>query len=261
MMESTTRNWKKNDESDSRMEEKLKAAMSRREFARRAAIASASAAATASAVASLAAAQTVDGAPSLKSASVNTPPAALASAPGTAVEPSAPSQAQQSAALPKLLPESQAEVDSRIQAIFSQYGSRFSDQQKADIRRLCALAQPSLDRLRAYALENGDNPALYLKPLVEREKKPAAPQSAGSPHPGSASPTSHPANSPADPALASSPTRKTPTASASPASPSAQKNPAAATPAASTAPASPSASQATAPGISKTPPAGTAKKP
>jgi hypothetical protein len=74
--------------------------------------------------------------------------------------------------LPKLSPESQVEVDARIQTILSQYGSRFSDEQKADIRRLCAVAQPPLDRLRAYALENGDNPALYLKPLVEREKNP-----------------------------------------------------------------------------------------
>ena len=59
-----------------------------------------------------------------------------------------------------------------MHAIFGQYGSRFSDEQKADIRRLCELAQPPLDRLRAYALENGDNPALYLKPLVERGKNP-----------------------------------------------------------------------------------------
>ena len=72
----------------------------------------------------------------------------------------------------KLSPESRTEVDARIQAIFSQYGSRFSEEQKSDIRRLCELAQPPLDRLRAYALENGDNPALYLKPLVEREKNP-----------------------------------------------------------------------------------------
>jgi hypothetical protein len=76
--------------------------------------------------------------------------------------------------MPKLSPESHAEVEARIQSIFSQYGSRFSDAQKADIRRLCALAQPPLDRLRAYALENGDGPALYLKPLVEREKDPLA---------------------------------------------------------------------------------------
>ena len=80
--------------------------------------------------------------------------------------------AQQPAPLPKLSPESQAEVDSRIEAIFAQYGKRFSDEQKGDIRRLCAVAQPPLDRLRAYALENGDGPALYLKPLVEREKNP-----------------------------------------------------------------------------------------
>jgi hypothetical protein len=72
-----------------------------------------------------------------------------------------------------LSPEGQAEVDSRIQAIFSQYGSRLSDAQKTDIRRLSTEAQPSLDRLRAFATENGDGPGLYLKPLIEREKKPS----------------------------------------------------------------------------------------
>ena len=70
-----------------------------------------------------------------------------------------------------LSPESQSEAEARYQAILSVYGSRFSDEKKADIRRLCFAAQPSLDRLRAYTLENGDSPALYLKPLVEREKK------------------------------------------------------------------------------------------
>jgi hypothetical protein len=72
-----------------------------------------------------------------------------------------------------LSPESQAEVDSRIQSIFSKYGGRFSDAQKVDLRRLCKEAQPPLDRLRAYPTENGDGPALYLKPLMEREKKPS----------------------------------------------------------------------------------------
>jgi hypothetical protein len=81
-------------------------------------------------------------------------------------------QPQQPADMPKLSPESHAEVEARIQNILSQYGSRFSDAQKADLRRLCALAQPPLDRLRAYALDNGDSSALYLKPLVEREKNP-----------------------------------------------------------------------------------------
>jgi len=92
---------------------------------------------------------------------------------------------QQPANSPKLSPEGQAEVDSRIQSIFAQYGSRLSDAQKADIRRLSTEAQPSLDRLRAFATENGDGPALYLKPLMEREKKtspmPATPKPASAP--------------------------------------------------------------------------------
>jgi hypothetical protein len=74
---------------------------------------------------------------------------------------------------PKLSAESQAEMESRIQAVFAQYGSRLSDGQKADLRRLAAEGQAALDRVRAYAISNGDGPALYLKPLLEREKKPS----------------------------------------------------------------------------------------
>ena len=115
--------------------------LSRREFARRAALAS----------------------------------AVAAVAPGAAVSTSASTatpQPQQGADLPKLSPESHTEAEARVQTILNQYGGRFNDAQKADLRRLCFLAQPPLDRLRAYALENGDAPALYLKPLVEREKNP-----------------------------------------------------------------------------------------
>jgi hypothetical protein len=84
---------------------------------------------------------------------------------------------------PSLSTESQAEAEARYQTILGVYGSRFSDTQKSDLRRLCFAAQPPLDHLRAYTIENGDGPALYLKPLVEREKKarPAAiPRAAGS---------------------------------------------------------------------------------
>jgi hypothetical protein len=90
---------------------------------------------------------------------------------------------QQTSGPPSLSPESQAEAEARYQAILAVYGSRFSDTQKADLRRLCFAAQLSLDRLRAYPMENGDGPALYLKPLVEREKKtePAAIPRAASP--------------------------------------------------------------------------------
>jgi hypothetical protein len=87
---------------------------------------------------------------------------------------------QQSPDMPRLSAESQAEADARYEAILSLYRSRFSDTQKADLYRLCLLAQPPIDRLRAYPLENGDGPALYLKPLVEREKKPEA---TGAPRP------------------------------------------------------------------------------
>jgi len=85
---------------------------------------------------------------------------------------------QQPSAASKLSATSQAEVDSRIQSILAQYGSRLSDAQKADIRRLATEAQSPLDRLRAYTTGNGDGPALYLRPLIEREKKPAAKPSA-----------------------------------------------------------------------------------
>ena len=95
--------------------------------------------------------------------------AVAAVAPAASIATPAP---QQPTDLPKLSPEGHAEVEARIQSIFSQYASRFSEAQKADVRRLCNLAQPPLDRLRAYALENGDGPGLYLKPLLEREKNP-----------------------------------------------------------------------------------------
>ena len=100
----------------------------------------------------------------------------------------APLLAQQPAISTKLSPESQAEVESRVQAIMAQYGKRLTDAQKADIRRLAVEAQPPLDRLRAFATENGDGPGLYLKPLMEREKKPA-------PSPAKPKPTSAPKNS------------------------------------------------------------------
>ena len=86
---------------------------------------------------------------------------------------------------PKLSPESQTEMDSRLQAVFAQYGSRLNDAQKADLRRLALEGQAALDRLRAYPTDNSDAPALYLKPLIEREKKasrvPASAKPAGAP--------------------------------------------------------------------------------
>jgi hypothetical protein len=73
----------------------------------------------------------------------------------------------------KLSAQSQTEADARYQAILQQYGERFSAEQKTDLKRLCAAIQASLDHLRAYTIANGDLPALFLKPLVDRDKKPA----------------------------------------------------------------------------------------
>jgi hypothetical protein len=122
------------------MGNKKESAISRREFARRAALVSAAA--------------------SLAPADLLRAESSVAAVPP-----------QQPANAPKLSPESQAEVESRIQSIFAQYGKRLSDAQKTDIRRLATDAQAPLDRLRAFATENGDGPGLYLKPLMEREKK------------------------------------------------------------------------------------------
>jgi hypothetical protein len=136
-------------------------AISRREFARRAAIASAVAAIAPAAATSVPATSTegANGAPADFRGRIPQPSS-------TAAPPA------QAAGEPKLSPESRAEAEARLQTILAQYGTRFSEEQKTDLRRLCFLAQPPVDSLRAYALENGDGPALYLKPLVEREKNP-----------------------------------------------------------------------------------------
>jgi hypothetical protein len=110
--------------------------------------------------------------------------------PGSAV--AAPAQPPQvPGAEPKLSPQSQAEAESRYQTIVQQYPNRFSEAQKGDLRRLCVSAQPPLDHLRAYVISNGDLPALYLKPLVDRDKKPATKSPASSPgaKPSTSSPT------------------------------------------------------------------------
>ena len=84
--------------------------------------------------------------------------------------------AQETAAThPNLSAESQAEAEARYQQILSQYGSRFSAEEKASLREMNLVTQASLDKGRAFSLENGDGPALYLKPLVEREKNPTQP--------------------------------------------------------------------------------------
>jgi len=84
-----------------------------------------------------------------------------------------PTLPQQQPVASDFSPASQAEIESRVQAILAQYGFRLSAAQKDDIRRLATEAQSTIDRLRSYPTENGDGPALYLYPLNERPRKSA----------------------------------------------------------------------------------------
>jgi len=79
----------------------------------------------------------------------------------------------------KLSAEGRVEAEARFQQIMSQYGSRFDSEEQKRVREGCYNLQGSLEKLRAFHLENGDAPALYLKPLVEREKKPLSAPAAG----------------------------------------------------------------------------------
>jgi hypothetical protein len=152
---------------NSAADKKPRVAISRREFARRAALASAVATIAPTAVVTAHAAPAPDSAPT----SPDSAPA----------KPASPALAPQEPNAPKLSPESQSEADARFQSILVLYGSRFSPEQKNDLHRLCAVIQPALDHIRAYKIENGDGPALYLKPQYEREKKPKPPAAAPAP--------------------------------------------------------------------------------
>jgi hypothetical protein len=63
----------------------------------------------------------------------------------------------------KLSPESQAEADAKIQALFRKYGDRLSVAQKADIRRLLTEGQKPLELMRKFPLDSADQPGNVLK--------------------------------------------------------------------------------------------------
>ena len=113
--------------------------ISRRDFARRAALAAA----------------TVTALPrELFARPETTPPRAEAPSPPAAL---------QAGEEPKLSPESRAEIEARIEAIFRKYGPRLSEEQKAEIKRLARELQKPLEALRAYPLDNANEPATPLK--------------------------------------------------------------------------------------------------
>lgn len=90
----------------------------------------------------------------------------------TAVDQSLEAKAR--AAMAKLPASAQAEVETKVASIFRKYGDRLSEEQKADIRRIMAESQEGLEKMRAFKLENGDQPADAFR-AYRAEVKPAAP--------------------------------------------------------------------------------------
>ena len=74
------------------------------------------------------------------------------------------------AAMAKLSASAQAEVEMKVASIFRKYGDRLSDEQKADIRRIMAESQEGLEKMRAFKLENGDQPADAFRAFRSEEK-------------------------------------------------------------------------------------------
>ena len=131
---------------DRRSDEKT-GLLSRRDFARKAALAAASAAIA---------------------------PAALRAAPGISgdianVEGQAPPSTPLSV-------EDQAQGDARVSAILRKYGERLSPEQKDEIRRLSTELQKPMIRLRSYPLVNGSQPATVLKLVAEAKPALAKPR-------------------------------------------------------------------------------------
>ena len=56
-----------------------------------------------------------------------------------------------------------AEVDEKYSAVLRQYGSKFSAEQKQELRNLIVGQVKGLQKLRAYALDNADAPATVLR--------------------------------------------------------------------------------------------------
>jgi hypothetical protein len=89
------------------------------------------------------------------------------------------------AAMAKLSPAAQAEVEMKVASIFRKYGDKLSDEQKADIRRIMAESQEGLEKMRTFKLINGDQPADTFQAIaVEKPHEakshpaPAKPESA-----------------------------------------------------------------------------------
>lgn len=123
--------------------------LTRRDFARAAALAAATAAVAPTLASAPAAAERPSGAET---------PGAIGRANGDAEPRGAIGRAAGDAASAR-----QAEIDARVAEVLRRYGDRLSAEQKTEVRRLVGELQKGLDKLRAYPLGNGDQPATVLR--------------------------------------------------------------------------------------------------
>jgi hypothetical protein len=67
---------------------------------------------------------------------------------------------------PKLSAASQAEVEARYTELLRKYGSRLSEEQKKDVHKSLVSQQQGLDLIRAFPLNNWDEPATVFKAVT-----------------------------------------------------------------------------------------------
>lgn len=91
-------------------------------------------------------------------------------APVQSVPPTSTEQ-QAQAAMAKLPPQAQAEAEMKISEVFRKYGDKLTAEQKADIRKVIAETQDGLEKMRAFALDNGDQPAAVFRAYRVEESK------------------------------------------------------------------------------------------
>src|SRR3954466_6434866 len=102
----------------------------------------------------------------LTSAAIVAVPADLLAQQKSAAETAKPESPQP----PKLSAASQAEVEERYAAVIRKYGSRLSEDQKKDVHKSLVSQQQSLEQIRAFPLENWDEPATVFKAVTNFTK-------------------------------------------------------------------------------------------
>jgi len=100
--------------------------------------------------------------------------AALAAVPADALaqeKPAAEAAKPETPQPPKLSAGSQAEVETRYAEVLRKYGARLSEDQKKDVHKSLLSQQQGLDQIRAFPLENWDEPATVFKAVASKGGK------------------------------------------------------------------------------------------